>query len=351
MSTTTSQGGRRRLDPAEVPAYDLPTRQPRLRPDLARWVIGGVIALWVLATAGAATSVVAVGAPTWLARPSAAAVLVTLSMVLTHRVGGRMRIWASLAALLALAALLLERNVTISAAAGVTAVLATVTSVLVTRPARTVLETLREYGLAVAVALSGTVGVAAWSAPVGYQRFNLLVLGASLAVAIAVVWSLGAGLHGMSRQGVAVLVGVAVLLIVLLAYSSFVRTHGSETVVDAFTATVTWMRDTVGGVPRPVEVLIGLPALVVGVSVRSRHREGWWILVFAVIGTGVITTSLVDPNAYPSYVGLSTLYSVVLGLLVGLVARRLAMRDRSARRSRAIERPTRVEPSRRSPLR
>ena len=121
--------------------------------------------------------------------------------------------------------------------------------------------------------------------------------------------------------------------------------------LDAFTSTVGWLRDTVGGVPRPVEVLIGLPALVVGTSVRSRHREGWWILVFAVIGTGVMTTSLVDPNAYPSYVGLSTLYSIVLGLLVGLAARQLALRDRSARRNRAIERPTRVEPSRRAPLR
>ncbi len=350
MSTTT-QGGRRRLDASQAPQYDLPTRQPRLRPDLGRWVVAGVIALWVLATGAAATSVVAVGAPEWVERPAAGVLMVVLAVMLTHRVGGHMRIWASLAALLALAAVAMERNVTISAAAGVTAVLATVSSVLLTRPARTLPEVVREYAVAIAVALSGTVGVAAWNAPVSYQRFNLLVLGTSLALAIAVVWSLGAGLHGMSRQGVTVLVGVAALLIVLLAYSSFVRTHGSETVVDAFTGTVTWMRETIGGVPRPVEVFIGLPALVVGVSVRSRHREGWWILVFAVIGTGVMTTSLVDPNAFPSYVGLSTLYSVVLGLLVGVLARRLALRDNSARRSRAIERPSRVEPSRRSPLR
>lgn len=350
MSTAT-QGGRRRLDAPATPAYDLPTRQPRLRPELGRWARVTVIVLWLVSTALAATSVVAVGAPAWIERPAAGVLLVVLATMLTHRVGGYLRIWVSLAGLLALAAVVMERNVTITAAAGVTAVVATVSSVLLTRPARTLPQVVREYGVAIAVALSGTVGVAAWNAPVGYQRFNLLVLGASLALAIAVVWSLGAGLHGMSRQGVAVLVGVAVLLIVLLAYSSFVRTHGSETVVDAFTSTVTWLRETVGGVPRPVEVLIGLPALVVGTSVRSRHREGWWILVFAVIGTGVMTTSLVDPDAYPSYVGLSTLYSIVLGLAVGLLARRIAMRDRSARRNRAIERPSRVEPPRHEPLR
>jgi hypothetical protein len=349
--SATAQGGRRRLDTPAAPAYDLPTRQPRLRPELGRWAYVAVVSLWVVSTLVAATAVVEVGAPTWVERPAAAVLLVVLATVLTHRVGGHLRIWVSLAAVLAIAGAVLERNVTITAAAGVTAVLATVSSVLLTRPARTLGQVVREYAVAIVVALSGTIGVAAWNAPAGYQRFNLLVLGTSLALAIAVVWSLGAGLHGMSRQGVTVLVGVAVLLIVLLAYSSFVRTHGSETVVDAFTSTVTWLRETVGGVPRPVEVLIGLPALVVGTSVRSRHREGWWVLVFAVIGTGVMTTSLVDPNAYPSYVGLSTLYSIVLGLGVGLVARRIALRDRSARRNRAIERPTRVEPPRHAALR
>ena len=95
-----------------------------------------------------------------------------------------------------------------------------------------------------------------------------------------------------------------------------------------------------------MEVFIGFPALVVGVSLRSRRREGWWILVFAVIGTGVLTTSLVTPGAFPTYIGLSTLYSSILGLIVGLVFRQQVMKERSARAARAIEEVVRVEPPR-----
>lgn len=73
------------------------------------------------------------------------------------------------------------------------------------------------------------------------------------------------------------------------------------------------------------------------------------MLVFAVLGTGVITTSLVTPGAYPSYIALSTLYSIVLGVSIGLVLRRLVLQQRS-RRSRAIVQEHRVEPGRLAPL-
>ena len=98
--------------------------------------------------------------------------------------------------------------------------------------------------------------------------------------------------------------------------------------------------------PRPVEVFIGFPALIVGVSMRSRNREGWWIMVFAVIGTGVLSTSLVSPRAFPSYIGLSTLYSSILGLVVGLVARRIAVPRPLARAARVVEPERRIEPPR-----
>ena len=133
---------------------------------------------------------------------------------------------------------------------------------------------------------------------------------------------------------------------VVIAYSSFVRTHGSQSLVQAFTDMVIWTRRTFHGAPRPIEVLIGFPALIVGVSLRSKRREGWWILVFAVIGTAVLTTSLVSPGAYPKYIGLSTLYSAVLGLIVGLVLRRQFLKEPSSRAARAIAPVVRVEPPR-----
>lgn len=347
----TPTGGRRRLDPMEALGYDMPTRAPRIDSDsLFHLLVGSIVVLWIVAAVGAGTAVVAVGTPDWIQRPSAALLMVIFAVGLTHRAGGRLRLWVPLVTVLAVAALVLQTNVLIASAAGVTAVLAAVLSVVNTRPASTVAGAIFEYVVALVSALVGTLGVAAWNAPVNYQRFNLVVIGAALALAIAMVWSLGAGLHGMGRQGLLIPVAAALLLLVVLTYSSFVRTHGSETVIDAIRETVLWLRQNFGGVPRPVEVFIGFPALILGVSIRSRHREGWWVLVFAVIGTAVLTTSLVTPGALPSYIGLSTLYSSILGLAVGLVARHFAMQQRSSRASRAIEEVVRVEPPRTAPL-
>ena len=345
----TKTAGRRRADSPRPPEYDLPTREPRIEsPRTARVLMFGVLVAWIIGTLAAGTSVVAVdlAIDTSVERPGAALLLIVFSVGLTHRVGGHMRIWASLGTVLAVAAAVSEANVLLAAAAAVSAVVASVWAVVITRPAVTVLQAVREYVLAIVVALSGTVAVAAWNAPVSYQRFNLVVLSVALGLAITVVWNLGAGLHGLGRQNLAILAGVAALVLLVLAYSSFVRTHGSQMITDTISDLVIWMRRSFGGVPRPVEVFIGFPALLVGVSMRSRNREGWWIMVFAVIGTGVLTTSLVSPGAFPSYIGLSTLYSSILGLAVGLVARWIAVRDRSKRAARVVEPERRIEPPR-----
>jgi hypothetical protein len=349
--SSTVQGGRRRLDASVPPEYDVPTREPRIESQrTVRFLLLGMMVLWFVGVVAAGTSVVAVGAPSWVQRPAAALLMVVFAVGLTHRGGGHMRLWVPITAALAIAALVLETNVLLASAGAVSAVLAAVWAVLVTRPADSLVGSLREFVLSLAVALSGTLSVAAWNAPVNYQRFNLIVVAIALGLAIALVWNLGAGLHGLGRQGFAILAGVAVILLLLLAYSSFVRTHGSRTIVDGLSDTVIWMRQNFRGVPRPVEVFIGFPALIVGVSMRSRRREGWWVLVFAVIGTAVLSTSLVTPGALPTYIALSTLYSAVLGLAVGLVARHYAMRQRSARAARAIEEIVRVEPPRFAPL-
>jgi uncharacterized membrane protein YhdT len=341
------KGGRRRLDASVPPEYDLPTREPRIEsPRTARLLMLLVLAAWVVGTVGAGTSVVAVGAPSWIERPSAALLMVVFAIGLTHRGGGHLRIWLPITAVLGGLAVGLETNLLLASAAAATAVMASVWAVLVTRPVGTVIGAIREYVVAIVVALSGTLGVAAWNAPVNYQRFNLIVLTVSLGLAITLVWNLGAGLHGLGRQNLAILLGVAAVVVIVLAYSSFVRSHGSDTLVTAFSESVSWTRRTFHGAPRPVEVLIGFPALIVGVSLRSKRREGWWVLVFAVIGTAVLTTSLVTPGAFPTYIGLSTLYSAVLGLVVGLLLRRRFLREPSSRASRAIAPVVRVEPPR-----
>jgi hypothetical protein len=343
----TATAGRRRADSPRPPEYDIPTREPRIEsPRTARLLMLGVLIAWIIGSLAAGTSIIAVDTPVDVERPGAALLLMVFTIGLVHRVGGHLRIWGILAAVLGLAALGSEANFLLAAAAAVSAILASVWAVVITRPAVTTFEAVREYALAIVVALSGTVSVAAWNAPVSYQRFNLVVLTIALGLAITVVWNLGAGLHGLGRQNLAILAGVAALLLILLAYSSFVRTHGSQMITDTISNLVIWMRQTFQGVPRPVEVFIGFPALIVGVSMRSRNREGWWIMVFAVIGTAVLATSLVSPGAFPSYIAFSTLYSSILGLLVGLVVRNVAVRDRSSRAARVVEPERRIEPPR-----
>lgn len=349
MSSAAS--GRRRLDASVLPEYDLPTREPRIdSPIAARFVMFLVFVAWLIGTVGAGTAIVAVDTPSWIERPSAALLMVVFAVGLTHRGGGYLRIWLPMTVVLGVAAVLLETNILLASAAAVTAVLGAVWAVLVTRPASSAVGAVAEYVMSLTVALSGTLGVAAWNAPVNYQRFNLTVLAIALGLAITLVWNLGAGLHGMGRQNFAIIAGIAAMVLLVLVYSSFVRSHGSQSLVRMISDWVIWTRQHFHGVPRPVEVFIGFPALVVGVSLRSRRREGWWILVFAVIGTGVLTTSLVTPGAFPTYIGLSTLYSSILGLVVGLVFRQQVMKERSARAARAIEEVVRVEPPRFSAL-
>ncbi|MDX6277264.1 MAG: hypothetical protein QOJ72_1392 [Nocardioidaceae bacterium] len=347
----SATGGRRRLDASVLPEYDLPTREPRIdSPIAARFVMFLVFIGWVIGTAGSATAIIAIDTPSWIERPSAALLMVVFGIGLTHRGGGYLRIWFPMTVVLGVAAVTLETNILLASAAAATAVLGAVWAVLVTRPAATAMGAIGEYAMSLGVALSGTLAVAAWNAPVNYQRFNLTVLAIALGLAITLVWNLGAGLHGMGRQNFAVLAGIAAMVLLVLVYSSFVRSHGSQSLVHLISDWVIWTRTHFHGVPRPVEVFIGFPALVVGVSLRSRRREGWWILVFAVIGTGVLTTSLVTPGAFPTYIGLSTLYSSILGLVVGLVFRQQVMKERSARAARAIEEVVRVEPPRFSAL-
>ena len=172
---------------------------------------------------------VAVDIPYDVERPGAGLLLIVFSVGLTHRVGGHMRIWGSLAVLLSVAAVASDANVLLAAAAAVSAVLASVWAIVLTRPAVTIPQAIREYVLAIVVALSGTVAVAAWNAPVNYQRFNLVVLSVALGLAITVVWNLGSGLHGLGRQNLAILAGVAALLLIVLAYpASAIRNERSS---------------------------------------------------------------------------------------------------------------------------
>lgn len=349
---TTAPPGRRRLDTSVPTPYEVATREPRLAsPRWSRLLMLGTFLAWLAGTLGASTAVSDVGAPSWLWRPSAAVLLVTFAVILTHRVGGHMRIWVTLSALLAVTAQVTDLHALLAAAAGVTAVLSAVTAVVFTRPAGTVVEVLREYGVMLVLSLSGALGVAAWNAPVEVRPFGLFVMAVSVALAVSIVWRLGSSLHGFGRRHLKLLIAVAVVAVGLFYYGSFVRASGSPALTNLLDDTIVWLRQNIGGVPRPYEFLIGFPALIVGVSMRSRYREGWWVCVFAVVGSVIVANSLIDPRAYPSYFALSTLYSAVLGLVIGLTIRAVFVRPQSRRSARAVQQAQRTEPDRLAPLR
>jgi len=278
---------------------------------------------WAAGTAASATAVIAVAEPVRVSRYGAALLTLTFTVVLAHRCGARVRVWGPLVAAGIAVTAVVGVSALYSAMSVVAAVVSAVLAVMITRPAATLLRLLGEYLLAVLVATSGALAVAAWNAPVIYERYHLVVLALALLLTLSVVWGLGAGLHGLGRRGFLLVIGAAVLLALILAYGTAVRAYGSQTVVVALDQAVFWLRDHVGGVPRPAQVLVGLPALVWGIGIRSRRRQGWWMCSFGVVATASITTSLASPQALPGYIGLSTLYSVVLGLLVGLVVRAL----------------------------
>ena len=242
-----------------------------------------------------------------------------------------------------------------------TAAVSGVVAVLLTRPAPTALRSLLEFGWALALASSGALAVAGINAPVRLERYTLVAVCLALALVLAVVWQLGAGLHGLGRRGLALVVGGAVVLAGLLVYSQVLRTYGSPAIVDAVDDTVRWLSDNLGGVPRPVEALVGFPVLVWGIGTRAVRRQGWWMCAFGVLGTAMLAASLAGPRLDPAYAALSALYSAVIGVLLGLVLRRIdlavtARRERGAGVGRRVLRTGEVavlrpEPGRTRPLR
>ncbi len=333
---------------------------------LGRIAHSSAVLLWLLAwlagTAAAATAVVFVeDVPTWVAGWGGGAVAWLHSVALAHRAGGRTRLWGALALIAVVGALVTEEAWALSGLSVLTAVVSGVAAVLLTRPAATALGILFEFGLALVVSVAGALAVAGLNAPVQTERYTLVVLCLALAIAIALVWQLGAGLHGMGRRGLAIVVGGAVLLAGLLVYSQILQTYGSQAIVDRVDESVRWLKDNLEGVPRPAEALIGFPALVWGIGTRASRRQGWWMCAFGVLGTATVASSLAAQRLDPEYAALSASYSVLIGVVLGLLVRRIDMivtgrRERGRAAGRRVLRTgeiavLRPEPGRTWPLR
>ena len=338
----------------ETPEPTPPPKPERVR----RWPGHLLRLLWLVLTLAGAAAVVApwtpYDAPGWVTPAGAVTVTTTYALALAMRTGGRPEIVGALTLALCVAAVVTSQPILLAAAAVSTATIGAVLGVMVTKPAARVPAVARECLAAMLVAAVAAFAVDAYEPAVSVERAGYLVLGLSLLGALTLAYRLAAGLHGLGRRGLVMLVSGLGLLVVSLAYTEALARWGSPELVDTFEQATRDLRDLVGAVPRPTMFLLGVPALAWGVSTRARRRQGWWGTGFGAAGLALVTSSLLDGRVSLLEVGLGTAYSLVAGLLLGYLVIRAdsflsGARGRRARRAEEAS-AHRPEPGRSHPL-
>jgi len=290
-----------------------------------------LVVLWAVVLAAAIVGIVAVrvadNVPDLVRQVSGCALSTALAVGLAVRTGGR-PVWAGvLTAAVTVAAYATGWEPLVDGAAVGTGVLAATLGVMATIPAATFGKAIRETLVATAVGWVGAVGVVAYGPgarlDVDLVRFGYVVLGLSLAAAIALVYRLGAGLHGLGRRGYVVAAGAVVMLAFALAYSEAIAQWGSRDLVGTIDSFRDSTKDLLHAVPHPIMALLGYPALVWGVFMRARRRQGWWVCAFGVAATSPTATRLVAQELDPTSVVLGALYSLLAGVALGYVVIRV----------------------------
>jgi hypothetical protein len=337
-------------------AEDRPTPQtlPDRRPRRSATALGLVWLLLVGGAAGGLIALRAVEAVRWEQQAVATALGVLLALGLAARSGGHPVPAAALALVVGGAATATQWPVLLAGAAMGTGVLAACLAVLGTTPAASFGSVVREVVLAQSLATVGALGVAGFGVDLSPTRFAYTVLGVSLVATVAMVYRLGGGLHGLGPRGLALGLATVALLALVLAYSEALGHWGPPGMTEQIDAIRFGMRDRIGAVPHPIEVLVGLPALAWGVFVRARRRQGWWLSALGTAATAPATTRFVDVGSSPLNTVLAAGYSIVLGLLLAwvLIRAEQALHGSRGRRARRGEEAAahRPEPDRLRPL-
>ncbi|PUA82956.1 hypothetical protein C7S10_04510 [Nocardioides currus] len=311
----------------------------------------GLVAVAVLLAGLAALGCAVAGiGPAWVDGLGAIAVSTTLSGALAHRTGGRPGVATLLALGIGVAAVVVGGQTLPTGAAVMTVVVGSVYAVMATVPAVSFVRAAGEVLVATVVASMTALAAVGFEPTVTEPRFDYAAILLALALVFAVVYRLGAGIHGLGRRGlVVVLVGAAALLLTLV-YGELLRRYGAGPVVGPVIDFARWTHDRIGAFPRPLVVLLGIPALLWGCFQRARRRQGWWVCAFGVAATVPFAQGLLEPDTSFLEAGLRIVYSLVPGLLIGFVLVRadLALTaPRGSRGRRAEEADAhRPEPSR-----
>lgn len=340
------------------PSRRAETRSPSTRPAPSRTTL---VVGWTILVALACGGVVLArtsDVPDVIREVSACVLSVALAWALAVRTGGR-PIWAAvLTGGLAVGAVASGWDPLVAGASVGTGVLAATLAVMATTPAATFPMAIREVVVATLIAWIGAIAVLGYGhharPQVDTTRIDYVVLGLSLAGAFALVYRLGAGLHGLGRRGYVVAGTAVVLLAFALAYSEAIAAWGSRDFVNWLNDLRHSTRDALGAVPHPIVAVLGYPALLWGVFMRARRRQGWWVCAFGVAATAPATTRLLDADLNARSVLLGAVYSFVIGIALGYLAIRVEqfLTGSHGRRARRDEEAVahRPEPRRTSPL-
>jgi hypothetical protein len=280
------------------------------------------------------------------------AVATAYSWALAARVGGRPMVFGQVALAIGAAVVWLDRDFLTTGAAVMTGVVSAVLAVMATVPAVTPMRVLREVMVATAVAAVGALAVVGFEPAVSLPRFEYTTLMLSLVLALGLVHRLGAGLHGLSRRGILTVAVGGLVLAVTLAYGELLRRYGTPGLVEGLLEGVRWSRANLGASPRPLEAVLGVPALTWGIHMRARRGQGWWVCAFGVAVTAPIATSLVNTTVSLVESSLAVLYGIAVGLVIGflLIRADLLLTGSGRRRGSRVQPAAGLEPARTRPL-
>lgn len=307
-----------------------------------------MIAWGVIVLVGLALLVVAMVPVGPAALPGIGSVMVAsaYAWALAARTGGRPVVFGTLALLVGALVLVTDVDALRTGAAVMTCALSGVLAVMATVPAVRFVHAARECLIAVVIAGVGALATVGFEPSITLVRFEYVTLAIAMLGAFGVVYRLGAGLHGLGRRGVITVLVGTLLLAVTLAYAELLRRYGSPGLVSSLLDVVRWSREHLGAFPRPIESLLGIPALAWGVHMRARRRQGWWVCAFGSAATAPVANSLMNPSITLLESTLSAFYGLLVGLAIGFVVIRvdLALTGPRGRRARRLEEAAAVRP-------